>query len=179
MTSVSGSRRSAKTRNSVLRCSKCPFSPCFVGVIINSVHYRSKCQKACQSLDLAAEVEKPQEEWYWPPKNEEQPANDSDEERNTASEESEYDSDSDLSRQGDQSDSDDDKIDKALRRRTKRQEQPEEPVEATNSVPIEDQVNALLSYLRTKYFYCVWCGIQYNDVEDLEEKCPGLCKDDH
>lgn len=31
----------------------------------------------------------------------------------------------------------------------------------------------LIEYLRIKYLYCVWCGIVYDDSEDLKINCFG------
>lgn len=154
--------------------------------IFHQFFVTSKCQKVCQSLDVAVNVEIPIEEWYWPPIHDEQTRDDSDDEPKDESDESEYDSDSELSNQ--ENDSDDDQIDKALRRRKKKKESTQKEKEETKEqeeneekieVNIEDQVNTLLNHLRTKYFYCVWCGIQYNDETDINNKCPGVDKDDH
>ncbi|KAF8608198.1 hypothetical protein BDV93DRAFT_434600 [Ceratobasidium sp. AG-I] len=58
----------------------------------------------------------------------------------------------------------------------------EETVEAAReylqkSVP--ERLDTLLEYLRSKYFYCFWCGANYNDLPDLEANCPGTEEDDH
>ncbi|KAG8743596.1 hypothetical protein FRC12_015017 [Ceratobasidium sp. 428] len=44
---------------------------------------------------------------------------------------------------------------------------------------VQDRLAALLEYLRSKYFYCFWCGASYDNQEDLEQNCPGLDEDDH
>jgi len=36
-----------------------------------------------------------------------------------------------------------------------------------------DQLEDLTDYLQTEHFYCVWCGIKYEDMCDLESHCPG------
>ncbi|XP_078397864.1 G patch domain-containing protein 11 [Cetorhinus maximus] len=43
----------------------------------------------------------------------------------------------------------------------------------------EEKLLILTSYLRRKYFYCVWCAISYQDEEDLSDNCPGECAADH
>ncbi|XP_020373737.1 G patch domain-containing protein 11 [Rhincodon typus] len=43
----------------------------------------------------------------------------------------------------------------------------------------EEKLLILTSYLRRKYFYCVWCAISYQDEEDLSDNCPGDCAADH
>ena len=37
----------------------------------------------------------------------------------------------------------------------------------------EEKLISLTGYLREKYFYCVWCGVAFNDLEDLNNNCPG------
>jgi hypothetical protein len=34
-------------------------------------------------------------------------------------------------------------------------------------------------YLRSSYRYCVYCGNDYDNWEDMEENCPGPLKEDH
>lgn len=36
-----------------------------------------------------------------------------------------------------------------------------------------------VDYLRTKYFYCLWCGAQYDSKEELDNECPGAAEDEH
>ncbi|XP_052767734.1 G patch domain-containing protein 11-like [Mya arenaria] len=38
---------------------------------------------------------------------------------------------------------------------------------------VEEKLDVLTLYLRTKHKYCIWCGIKYNDNEDLMQNCPG------
>ncbi|KAG8705925.1 hypothetical protein FRC08_001361 [Ceratobasidium sp. 394] len=44
---------------------------------------------------------------------------------------------------------------------------------------VQERLAGLLEYLRSKYFYCFWCGASYDSQEDLEQNCPGLDEDDH
>lgn len=37
----------------------------------------------------------------------------------------------------------------------------------------------LIAYLRTTYCYCHWCGVHYEDTDDMDSNCPGTTKDDH
>uniref|UniRef100_T1JL29 G patch domain-containing protein 11 n=1 Tax=Strigamia maritima TaxID=126957 RepID=T1JL29_STRMM len=37
----------------------------------------------------------------------------------------------------------------------------------------------ITEYLRTKYKYCVWCGIKFEDEMDMSTTCPGNTYDDH
>ncbi|WBW72696.1 RNA-binding protein, G-patch type, GPATCH11-like protein [Schizosaccharomyces osmophilus] len=41
------------------------------------------------------------------------------------------------------------------------------------------KLSTVLLYLRKKYFYCLYCGFSYDDLEDLEKNCPGIYEDDH
>ncbi|XP_035216880.1 G patch domain-containing protein 11-like [Stegodyphus dumicola] len=43
----------------------------------------------------------------------------------------------------------------------------------------EEQLYFILDYLRSKYLYCLWCGIKYDSSEDMDKHCPGTEKCDH
>lgn len=36
-----------------------------------------------------------------------------------------------------------------------------------------------LIYLRNEYNYCLYCGCQYNSIEDMSSSCPGVMEDGH
>jgi len=42
-----------------------------------------------------------------------------------------------------------------------------------------EKLDILTKYLRKKYFYCIWCGIKFNDEDDLRDDCPGNTRNDH
>lgn len=42
-----------------------------------------------------------------------------------------------------------------------------------------DQLELITHYLRTKHFYCLWCGTSYADDRDMKENCPGITAADH
>lgn len=42
-----------------------------------------------------------------------------------------------------------------------------------------EKLDILTRYLRKKYFYCIWCGIKFNDEDDLRDSCPGSTRNDH
>lgn len=44
---------------------------------------------------------------------------------------------------------------------------------------IEEQLELLMTYLRTSYQFCYWCGTHYENAEDLGSNCPGLTRDEH
>ncbi len=41
-----------------------------------------------------------------------------------------------------------------------------------------EQLERVLAYLRCVYYYCFYCGIKYDDEDDLAQ-CPGVLEDDH
>ncbi|KAL3141086.1 G patch domain-containing protein 11 [Trebouxia sp. C0009 RCD-2024] len=45
--------------------------------------------------------------------------------------------------------------------------------------PVQAKLAMVLDYLRQSYHYCIFCGCQYTDAEDLLANCPGLQEDDH
>lgn len=42
-----------------------------------------------------------------------------------------------------------------------------------------EKLDILTKYLRKKYFYCIWCGLKFNDEDDLRDDCPGSTRNDH
>ncbi|XP_063696579.1 G patch domain-containing protein 11 [Culicoides brevitarsis] len=50
-----------------------------------------------------------------------------------------------------------------------------EPEKYENSEKLE----MLTRYLRSCYFYCIYCGTKYENAEDFQANCPGPSKDDH
>ncbi|EJD01038.1 uncharacterized protein FOMMEDRAFT_110541 [Fomitiporia mediterranea MF3/22] len=44
---------------------------------------------------------------------------------------------------------------------------------------VRERLKRVLGYLREKYHYCLWCGTQYNDKEDLDGNCPGEDEEAH
>lgn len=55
----------------------------------------------------------------------------------------------------------------------------EEEEEEESALEPEEQLSFVLDYLRSKYCYCVWCGVKYEDDDDMYANCPGTEKDDH
>lgn len=43
----------------------------------------------------------------------------------------------------------------------------------------QEQLNILTAYLRSNYFYCIWCGTVHDDERDLKQNCPGPTRADH
>jgi len=47
------------------------------------------------------------------------------------------------------------------------------------SMPTKERLDKILSYLRLTYSYCFWCGMRYDNQEDMQNSCPGETEDDH
>jgi hypothetical protein len=43
----------------------------------------------------------------------------------------------------------------------------------------EEQLETLVKYLRDTYNYCIWCGVTYESLQDMEQDCPGKTYNDH
>lgn len=42
-----------------------------------------------------------------------------------------------------------------------------------------EKLDILTRYLRNVYCYCIWCGIKFNDSEDIHSNCPGNTAEAH
>lgn len=51
--------------------------------------------------------------------------------------------------------------------------------EEDESLPISEKLEILTKYLREKHFYCIWCGVAFNDEDDIRDSCPGNTRNDH
>jgi len=43
----------------------------------------------------------------------------------------------------------------------------------------QDRLDLVLSYLRERHSYCFWCGVKYENDEEMESQCPGVNEDAH
>lgn len=57
--------------------------------------------------------------------------------------------------------------------------EPNEEDEELDEEEITKRVDAICTYLRENYNYCVWCGYRYESSEDLITNCPGLTQNEH
>ena len=55
----------------------------------------------------------------------------------------------------------------------------EEQEEEEDLFTVGEKLNLLLTYIRLEYFYCLYCGISYESQEDMDQNCPGPCREDH
>ncbi|XP_071962924.1 G patch domain-containing protein 11-like [Antedon mediterranea] len=58
-------------------------------------------------------------------------------------------------------------------------EEEEAQKDVGDDIPIQERLDDITRYLRTKHFYCIWCGTSFNDREDLSTNCPGDDSDAH
>ncbi|GBB86098.1 hypothetical protein RclHR1_12550007 [Rhizophagus clarus] len=42
-----------------------------------------------------------------------------------------------------------------------------------------EKLDHILRYLRETYYYCFWCGCEYDSVEEIDQECPGYEEEDH
>ncbi len=42
-----------------------------------------------------------------------------------------------------------------------------------------EKCDAICSYLRESYAYCVWCASSYASKDELDRNCPGLTQAEH
>ncbi|KAM8704421.1 hypothetical protein ACLKA7_008945 [Drosophila subpalustris] len=54
-----------------------------------------------------------------------------------------------------------------------------EEEEKEEQYSVGEQLELLMSYLRTSYQFCYWCGTHYENAEDMNSNCPGLTRDEH
>lgn len=62
---------------------------------------------------------------------------------------------------------------------TEESEDDDDEEDEADSLPIDEKLEILTKYLREKYFYCIWCGVAYQDEDDLRDNCPGCTRNDH
>jgi len=116
-----------------------------------------KSQRICEQLDTSKGFDEPAETWFWPPKKP-QAANDAEDEDEAENQQT---VDKDKSEDEDQ---DEGTI--------------SEEAEEIEFEPPE-KLEILTLYLRRTHWYCIWCGVQFDDDKDMQDACPGPSRDDH
>ena len=58
-------------------------------------------------------------------------------------------------------------------------ESSEEDDQEEEQLKDSEKLEILTKYLRGKYLYCIWCGVAYDNADDLKESCPGSTRSDH
>lgn len=61
----------------------------------------------------------------------------------------------------------------------KEEKEAEEGSSDEEDIDVSARLGTLTTYLRTTYFYCIWCAIRYDDIADLEANCPGETREVH
>lgn len=59
------------------------------------------------------------------------------------------------------------------------EEEEENEIEEEIPLTVQDKLEMITVYLRRTYFYCIWCGTNYDDEKDLQNECPGPTRSDH
>ena len=111
-----------------------------------------RSQKACRQLDLAKEFTEPVEAWFWPKNIQEAP-------------------------ESIEPDEEEVKIREIVEDENEEEEENEDVDEI--EIPPEEMLRIVTEYLRTEYLFCIWCGITFSDIEDLQNACPGKTREDH
>lgn len=47
------------------------------------------------------------------------------------------------------------------------------------SISTSEKLTQVLAYLKKQHFYCVYCAISFENLEDFDKNCPGPNRDDH
>ncbi|ODN04330.1 G patch domain-containing protein 11 [Orchesella cincta] len=126
-----------------------------------------KAQFACRNLDEESGTLKPLEAWYWPVTKKLTEVKTVDLEG--------YEKESTV-------DDDNEAVMLAKKRRTEyvsSEEESEEEDASVDDVPNEQKLESVMDYLRSEYFYCVWCGVKYDNNTDMTNSCPGMTREDH
>lgn len=51
--------------------------------------------------------------------------------------------------------------------------------ERFGALPLAARLALTVAYLREAYYYCVYCGHQYDSAHELQRSCPGPSEDEH
>lgn len=52
-------------------------------------------------------------------------------------------------------------------------------LEEKNEFDFKERLYVLDEYIRSKYFYCLWCGYKFNSYDDIKQNCPGNSRQLH
>merc|ERR1712051_359175 len=121
-----------------------------------------RAQKATRQLDqMSKEFTEPIESWFWPKVIKE------------ATEETDIDLEEpkikDVTNEDEEQVNAEDNLQEII------DTEEEEEVE----IPPDEMLKIITEYLRTDYLFCIWCGITFENADDLNSNCPGNSRDDH
>lgn len=128
--------------------------------------YRS--QKACCQLDQSKGYTEPLETWFWPEANDD----------NINTEDEDY-SDKQPDNVDELKDGADPIVDISNLKEVIETTTTDQNKEVNNEFSPEEQLEMISEYLRSEYFYCLWCGITFSDFDDMFASCPGPTRADH
>ena len=124
-------------------------------------------QKTCHQLDTVKGFTEPVEPWFWPAQT-----------RVTEDEEDEDTVPTEAAKTASDSDEGDDDEDRFREIPVKEKAVQLDDEEEDEFSP-EEKLGILTGYLRSQYFYCLWCGITYSDSDEMKFNCPGDTREDH
>ena len=58
-------------------------------------------------------------------------------------------------------------------------EEEEEEVEEEEVFTVAEKLELLITYLRLTHLYCMFCGINFENEEEMNNSCPGPSREDH
>nr|CAG8488763.1 8657_t:CDS:2 [Entrophospora candida]CAG8491656.1 15221_t:CDS:2 [Entrophospora candida] len=70
-------------------------------------------------------------------------------------------------------------LDKRIRAQLKALQKICETLDTRKGIEPSEKLDIILKYLREEYYYCFWCGCNYDNAEELSKECPGVEEDDH
>ncbi|KAG8224523.1 hypothetical protein J437_LFUL004214 [Ladona fulva] len=111
-------------------------------------------QRACYNLDLENGYDEPVKRWYWPVE---------------------------VIEKVDEAlkDYEDQVYGRLLGRKRKRKDSKEEDIAEDEEIGTDEKLAELTEYLRSTYFYCVWCGATFSGKSDIAKYCPGPSRELH
>ena len=117
-------------------------------------------QCVCMQLDMEKGWEEPVSSWYWPDNWWKKGGKDEEEEVVAADGETSAST-------------------KPKKTAVEEEEEEEGWEDEEDELEPSEKLEIILGYLRSTYFYCSWCGTQYDDEAAMEESCPGESEEDH
>jgi hypothetical protein len=59
------------------------------------------------------------------------------------------------------------------------EEEGDHELELWQTLSTAEKLSVATAYLREGHYYCLYCGHQYDSMDELKEECPGQSEDDH
>ena len=119
-------------------------------------------QSVCMQLDMEQGWEEPLSQWYWPDNWWKKGAKEDEEEVAADGEASASTKPASLLDDEEEEEQEDDWWE-----------------ESVDELEPNEKLEIINGYMRETYFYCSWCGSQYDDEATMEASCPGATEEDH